>query len=108
MSNRGGEVAHSGDAVGAGHLALHLAILPLAPGAVQGNGGLRSEVREEGNLFICEWPHLFAAQTNCPNYLIAFEQWHKQTRSNTCVAHRDPIIILKITFKCCVVRDVGG
>ena len=46
MSNRGGELAHGSDAVGMRQLALHLAILPLATGALQGNGGLRSEVPE--------------------------------------------------------------
>jgi hypothetical protein len=46
MSNRGAELAHGSDAVGMSQPALHLAILPLATGALQGNGGLRSEVRE--------------------------------------------------------------
>jgi hypothetical protein len=49
-SNRGGELAHGGDAVGMRQLALHLAILPLATGALQGIGGLRSEVP---NMEIC-------------------------------------------------------
>jgi hypothetical protein len=51
-------------------LALHLAILPLATGALQGNGGWRSEVPEQGNLFVGERLHLFAAQSNYPDYLI--------------------------------------
>jgi len=46
MSNRGRELAHGRDAVGVRQLALHLAILPLATGDLQGNGGLRSEVAE--------------------------------------------------------------
>src|SRR5260370_41916130 len=41
MGNRGGELAHGSDAVGMRQLALHLAILPLATGALEGNGGLR-------------------------------------------------------------------
>ena len=44
MSNRGAEVSYGSDAVGMRQLALHLAVLPLATGALQGNGGLRSEV----------------------------------------------------------------
>ena len=46
MNNRGGELAHGSDAVGMRQLALHLAILPLATGALQSNGGWRSEVPE--------------------------------------------------------------
>src|SRR5690349_4832096 len=43
MSNRGGELTHGSDAVGMCQLALHLAILPLATGALQGNGGLAAK-----------------------------------------------------------------
>jgi hypothetical protein len=43
MNNRGRELAHGSDAVGMRQLSLHLAILPLATGALQGNGDLRSE-----------------------------------------------------------------
>jgi hypothetical protein len=46
MGNRGGELAHGIDAVGMRQFALHLAILPLAAGALQGNGGFCSEVPE--------------------------------------------------------------
>jgi hypothetical protein len=46
MNNRGGELAHGSDAVGMRQCHLRLAILPLATGALQGNGGLRSEVAE--------------------------------------------------------------
>jgi hypothetical protein len=72
MSNRGGELTHGGDAVGMRQLTLHLAILPLATGALQGNGGLRSEVPEYGNLSVGERLHLFAAQSNYPDYPILF------------------------------------
>jgi hypothetical protein len=108
MSNRGGELTHGGDAVGMRQLALHLAILPLAAGALQGNGGLRSEVSEQGNLFVGERLLLFAAQSNCPNYLVVFEQRHKQARSKTCVQRRCPKVIPKIAFKRCQVGDVDG
>src|SRR5260370_41912563 len=40
MSNRGGGLAHGSDAVGMRQLALHLAILPLATGALQSKGVL--------------------------------------------------------------------
>ena len=53
-------------------------------------------------------PHLFADQTNYPDYLIVFEQRHKQARSKTCVHRRDPMIIRMIAFNCCQVGDVGG
>ena len=89
-------------------LALHLAILPLAAYALQGNGGLLSEVRELGNLFVGERLNLFAANANCPDYLIVFEQRHSQGSSKTCIHHRDPKIIPIIAFKCCQVGDVGG
>ena len=46
MSNRRGELAHGSDAVGMRKRHLRLTILPLAAGALQGNGGLRSEVPE--------------------------------------------------------------
>ena len=52
--------------------------------------------------------NLFAAQTNCPDYLIVFEQRQNQARSKTCVHHRDQKIIPMIAFKCCQVGDVGG
>src|SRR5246127_4662083 len=108
MHNRGGELAHGSDAVGMRQLALHLEILPLATGALQGNGGLRSEVREQANLFVGERLYPCAAQTNYPDYLIVFEQRHKQGRSITFLRRSDPKIIPMIAFKCCQVRDVGG
>ena len=40
--------------------------------------------------------HLFAAQSNNPDYLIVFEQRHNQAGSNTCV----------VAFKCREVGDV--
>src|SRR5580700_1521672 len=106
MGNRGGELAHGSDAVGMRQLALHLAILPLAAGALQGNGSLRSEVREYGNLVVGERLQLFAAQTNYPDYLIVLEQRHNQARSITCVHRRDPKTIPMIAFKRCQVGDV--
>ena len=69
-------------------LHLHLAIAPLTTGALQGNGGLRREVPEQGNLVVGKRLHLFAAQSNYPDYLIVFEQRNKQARSKTCVHHR--------------------
>jgi hypothetical protein len=47
VSDRSGKLAHGSDAVGTRQLALYLAVLPLAPSALQGNGGLRSEVPED-------------------------------------------------------------
>jgi hypothetical protein len=108
MGDRGRQLAHRRDAVGVRELRLNLAILPLAAGALQGNGGLRGEVPEQGNLFVGERLHLFAAQSNYPHYLIVLEQRHNQARSKTCVHHRDRIIIPMIAFKCCQVGDVGG
>jgi hypothetical protein len=108
MSNRGGELAHGSDAVGMRQLALHLAILPLATGALQGNGGLRSEVREQANLFLGERLHLFAAQSNYPGYPIVFDQRHNQARSKACFHHRGQKIIPMIASKRCQVGDVGG
>jgi hypothetical protein len=49
-----------------------------------------------------------AAQSNCPDYLIVFEQRQKQARSTTCLRHPDPKITLMIVFNCCQVADVGG
>jgi hypothetical protein len=46
MGDRGRQLAHGSDAVGVRQLALHLAILALAPGALEGDGGLRSKVCE--------------------------------------------------------------
>src|SRR3984885_4058581 len=89
-------------------LALYLAILSLATGALQGNGGLRSEVLEQGNLFVGERLHLFAPQSDYPDHLIVFEQRHNQARSKTCVHQLARIIIPKIAFKCSKVGDVDG
>src|SRR5580658_6147193 len=108
MNDRGSKLTYGGDAVGMRQLALHLAILPLATGTLQGNGGLRSEVPEQGNLSVGERPHLFAGQSNCPDYVIVFKQRHNQARSKTCVHHRDPKTIPKIALKCCEVGDEGG
>ncbi|MGB8125687.1 MAG: hypothetical protein WCF50_18540, partial [Pseudolabrys sp.] len=83
-------------------------IAPLTTGALQGNGGLRSEVNEQGNLFVGERLHLFAAQSTYPDYLVVFEQRNKQTRSKTCLNYRLPKIIPKIGFDYCEVGDVGG
>ena len=58
--------------------------------------------------FVAERLHLFAAQSNYPDYLIVFEQRHKQARSKTCVHHRLPQIIPRIAFNCCEVGDVDG
>jgi hypothetical protein len=67
MNNRGGELAHGNDSVGMRQFALHLAKLTLATGALQGNGGLRSEVREQGNLSVGKRLHTFATQSNYPD-----------------------------------------
>jgi hypothetical protein len=107
MGDRGRQLAHRRDAVGVRQRHLRLAILPLAAGVLQGNGSLRSEVPEQGTLFVGEGLHLLAAQSNYPDYLIVFEQRHNQARSKTCVHCRDPIII-PIAFKFCKVGDVGG
>jgi hypothetical protein len=70
-ANSGGELAHGGDAVGMRQLALHLAVLPLATGALQGDGGLRGEVPEKGNLFVGERLQLFAAESEGSPFLRA-------------------------------------
>jgi hypothetical protein len=46
MGDGGRQLAHLRDTVGMRERHLRLAILPLAAGALQGNGGLRSEVPE--------------------------------------------------------------
>jgi hypothetical protein len=51
---------------------------------------------------------LFAAQSNCPDYLIVFEQRHNEARSKTCVHRPGPKIIPMIAFKFCQVVDVSG
>jgi hypothetical protein len=47
--------------------ALHLAILPLVTGALQGNGGLRSEVRNQVNLSVRKRLHLLAVDPERPD-----------------------------------------
>ena len=50
--------------------------------------------------------NLFAPNTNCPDYLIVFEQRQNAARSKTCVHLSDRKIIPLIAFKCCQVGDV--
>jgi hypothetical protein len=53
-------------------------------------------------------PHLFAAQSDYPDYLIVFEQRRNQARAKTSVHHRGPMITPKIAFKRCEVGHVDG
>jgi hypothetical protein len=52
VDNRGGELPEGGDAVRVRQLGLQLAVLPLATDNLQGNGRLRSEVRNQFDLFV--------------------------------------------------------
>jgi hypothetical protein len=61
---------------------LRLAILPLAAGALQGNGGLSSEVPDQVNLCVRERLHLLAVDPERADSLIVLEQRHEQVRPN--------------------------
>src|ERR1700747_95753 len=60
------------------------------------------------NFFLGQVFSRFAGQTNYPDYLIVFEQRHKQARSNTCAYYLNRKIISMVALKCCEVGDVGG
>src|SRR4029077_8307708 len=103
MSNRGGELAHGSDAVGMRQLALHLAILPLTAGALQRNGRLRGEVRDQVNLRVGERLYLGAGNTDCTNQLIFLEHRHEEQCPS---AERFGPRELTISRLCCHVGDV--
>ncbi|MET4278830.1 hypothetical protein ABIB68_007044 [Bradyrhizobium sp. F1.2.2] len=69
---------------------------------------IKGAMRREQSSPRTEGLHLLAGQTNQPDYLIIFEQRHKQARSITCVLHRDQKIITMVAVNCCEVADVGG
>ena len=72
VGNRGGELPDNSDAVCVSQFGLHLTVLALATGDLQGNSGLLREVRDQFDLLFSERVYTEPRYANYSDDLLLF------------------------------------